>query len=68
MAYDGRIASAIREEVKNGSADFSFPEFNQRDVADTVNRLANEFGLPETYTDYSNNVVISFPYAKRWYP
>ncbi|MBZ6000920.1 hypothetical protein [Leuconostoc gelidum] len=64
MAYDERIAGVIRDKIKNGETDFSLPEFNQHDVTDTAKKLANEFDSPEIYTDYSNNVVISFPHVK----
>lgn len=65
MAYKENIADEIRKLYKNapvGHWEYSFPQFDQQDVADTVNFFAstNPKEIQETQVYYDNQAPIVF--------
>ncbi len=65
MAYKESIAVEIRELYKNapeGQSEYTLPQFDQQDVADTVNHFAqlNPKNIQETEVYYSNTAPIVF--------
>lgn len=65
MAYKESIAVEIRELFKNapeGHSEYTLPQFDQQDVADTVNFFANTNpkGIQQTEVNYSNKAPIVF--------
>ncbi|WP_195960904.1 hypothetical protein [Enterococcus casseliflavus] len=65
MAYKENIADEIRKLYKNapvGHSEYSLPQFDQQDVADTVNFFAstNPKEIQETQVYYDNQAPIVF--------
>lgn len=65
MAYKKSIENDLRELFKNapeGYSEYYLEQYNQQDVADTVNYFAttNPKNIQTTIVDYSNKAPITF--------
>ncbi|GMA70685.1 hypothetical protein GCM10025879_19310 [Leuconostoc litchii] len=59
MAFNKKIADIIRKKVERGETGFCLSQFNQVDVANTANTLAEELNLVHTDIYPEVNAVVS---------